>query len=88
MKDFDPWRLFATALAVLTMFAGYLAWEATHKYAGAVRANRALSQEYADGDAEVDMILDTETGDLWIRINKNNENIHHYSQVCPPQKAL
>lgn len=76
----NVWRLATLILFAVAMACAIALHGTTQKLAGCMKANRALSQAYADGDAEVEAAIHPRTGDVLVRVNKLH--IHQFKGAC------
>lgn len=83
----NGWRYAALAMIPVVIACGIAVYDTTQKLAGAMRANRILSEQLVSGDVQqIEAVVDRRTGDVFVRIN--GEHLHFFKQMCSSRVNL
>ena len=73
-----------TGMMLAAILLGWQAFEANDRADRYLQANGHLSDLIGNGDAMVEAQVDHRTGDIFVRVNGNNDNVHPLWGICQP----
>ncbi len=73
-----------TGTMLAAILLGWQAFEANDRADRYLTANGYLSDLIGNGDAMVEAKINRQTGDVFVRVNGNDKNVHTLWGICQP----